>query len=264
MQLLDFLILSAGEKSHAGRALVEDRRFFYCECKDFFMYFAGRKVYVYAIPAMLTIHPFTFNPFSENTYVLYDETKECIILDPGCYSSAEKRELERFIAAEKLKPMMILLTHTHIDHILGNNFLTGRYRIPITMSFLEKNLLQAAPEYGRMWGIEMEPSPEPSRDVTEGKEISFGTSTLLPLFTPGHSPGSFSYFHKESGSLLSGDVLFMQGIGRTDLPGGDYDTLLDSIRRKILPLGDNIVVYPGHGPVTTVGNERTGNPFLTN
>ncbi len=211
---------------------------------------------------MLKIYPFTFNPFSENTYILTDETMECLIIDPGCYSQEEKKELEAFIIREKLKPVGILLTHTHIDHILGNNFLTGRFGLPIQMSFIEKGMLEAATEYGKMWGIEMEPSPQPEKDVTENIKISFGSTILKPLFTPGHSPGSFSYLHEETKSLISGDVLFMQSIGRTDLPGGDYDTLIRSIKEKILPLDDDTVVYSGHGPQTTVGEERKNNPFL--
>ncbi len=211
---------------------------------------------------MLKIYPFTFNPFSENTYILTDETMECLIIDPGCYSQEEKKELEAFIIREKLKPVGILLTHTHIDHILGNNFLTGRFGLPIQMSFIEEGMLEAAAEYGKMWGIEMEPSPQPEKDVTENTTISFGNTILKPLFTPGHSPGSFSYLHEETKSLISGDVLFMQSIGRTDLPGGDYDTLIRSIKEKILPLDDDTVVYSGHGPQTTVGEERKNNPFL--
>ena len=211
---------------------------------------------------MLNIRSFTFNPFEENTYVISDDTLECIIIDPGCYSLEEKRELERYIASNNLKPVKILLTHAHIDHILGNNFVAGKYNIPIQMSSIETALLLAAPEYGKMWGIAAEPSPEPVLFVTEGIEITFGKTTLKTIFTPGHSPGSFSYYHEETKNLFSGDVLFMQSIGRTDLPGGDYETLIRSIKEKILLLEDDIVVYPGHGPSTTIGEERENNPFL--
>ena len=212
---------------------------------------------------MLTIRPFTFNPFEENTYVLSDSTSECIIVDPGCYTLEEKRELEQYIAKNGLKPVRILLTHAHIDHILGNNFVTGKFNVPIQMSAIEIGLLQAAGTYGQMWGIEMEPSPDPTLFVEEGIDISFGKTFLKSIFTPGHSPGSFSFLHEESKSLLSGDVLFMQSIGRTDLPGGNYETLIRSIKEKIFTMDDDVVVYPGHGPATTVGEERLSNPFLT-
>jgi hydroxyacylglutathione hydrolase len=211
---------------------------------------------------MLNIDIFTFNPFEENTYVLSDSSGECIIVDPGCYSMEEKRELEGFITEKKLKPVRILLTHAHIDHILGNNFLTGRYQIPIQMSKIETGLLKAAPEYGKMWGIDCEPSPEPELFVEESKDIQFGNTRLKTLFTPGHSPGSFSYYHKETQTLISGDVLFRQSIGRTDLPGGDLETLMSSIKNKIFLLPDSVKVYSGHGPVTTIGFEKENNPFL--
>jgi len=211
----------------------------------------------------MQVHTFTFNPFAENTYVLWDETGECIIIDPGCYTQEEKRELLDFIESKGLRPVRIVLTHAHIDHILGNNFLTGKYGIKIQLSFIEQPLLAAAPEYGTMWGIGMEPSPPADTDIQEGEDITFGKTKLKTLFTPGHSPGSFSFLHEESNTLIAGDVLFMQSIGRTDLPGGDYDTLMQSIQEKLLALDDKIKVYPGHGPSTTIGAERKKNPFLT-
>ncbi len=211
----------------------------------------------------MKIQPFTFNPFEENTYLLYDDSQECIIMDPGCYSKEEKQSLVHYITANKLKPVRILLTHAHIDHILGNNFLAGKYSLPIQMSNIEIDLLKAGPQYGMMWGVEMEPSPEPTMFVEEGDDITFGNTTLKTFFTPGHSPGSFSYYHPETKSLIAGDVLFMQSIGRTDLPGGDYDTLMKSIKEKLLLLDDDVNVYPGHGPATTIGAERIHNPFLS-
>jgi hydroxyacylglutathione hydrolase len=205
---------------------------------------------------------FTFNPFEENTYVLYDDTAECIIVDPGCYTGNEKSELSEFIIVNKLKPVKILLTHSHIDHILGINYLYGKFNLPIQMSFIETSMLHAAREYGHMWGIDVEPSPDPEFNVTENTEISFGNTKLQSIFTPGHSPGSYSYLHRESKNLFSGDVLFMQSIGRTDLPGGDYAVLIKSIKEKLMILDDDIIVHPGHGPSTTIGNERKENPFL--
>jgi hydroxyacylglutathione hydrolase len=214
------------------------------------------------VQIMITIHSFTFNPFQENTYIVSDETSDCIIIDPGCYTKNEKQILVDFISDKKYRPVKILLTHSHIDHILGNNFLAGKYGIPIEMSEIEIPLLMAASEYGKMWGIDAEPSPEPTLFITEGKNIVFGNTLLKAIFTPGHSQGSFSFLHAESNSLFSGDVLFMQSIGRTDLPGGNYDVLMKSIKEKLLILDDEIKVYPGHGPSTTIGNERRTNPFL--
>ena len=211
---------------------------------------------------MLNIKSFTFNPFEENTYVISDDTLECLIIDPGCYSLEEKRELEGYIASNNLIPVKILLTHAHIDHILGNNFVSSKYNIPIQMSSIETALLLAASEYGKMWGIVAEPSPEPVLFVEEGIKITFGKSNLRSIFTPGHSPGSFSYYHEETKNLFSGDVLFLQSIGRTDLPGGDYETLIRSIQDKIFSLDDDVTVYSGHGPTTTIGYERKNNPFL--
>lgn len=211
---------------------------------------------------MLKIEVFTFNPFEENTYVLSDTSGECIIVDPGCYSIEEKRELEGYITSQKLKPVRILLTHAHIDHILGINFLTGRYQIPIEMCKIETGLLKAAPEYGKMWGIACEPCPEPELFVEEGKDVHFGNTLLKTFFTPGHSPGSFSYYNEETKALISGDVLFKQSIGRTDLPGGDLETLMRSIKDKLFLLPNSVTVYSGHGPETTIGDEKENNPFL--
>lgn len=212
---------------------------------------------------MMKIKSFAFNPFDENTYVLYDETSECIIVDPGCYTLAEKQELENFVSRESLNPVKVLLTHTHIDHVLGNNFVCGRYKIPIQMCKIEAEMLNAVPEYGKMWGIDAEPSPNAELFVEEGVDVTFGKTNLKAIFTPGHSPGSFSFLHEESKSLIAGDVLFMQSIGRTDLPGGNYNTLISSIKQKLFILDDEIIVYPGHGPSTTIGDEKRSNPFLS-
>lgn len=212
---------------------------------------------------MLKINSFTFNPFSENTYVLSDETAECIIVDPGCYDEAEKMKLATFIDSQGLKPVKILLTHAHIDHVLGINFLSGKYNLPLVMNYTEIELLKSAPVYGQMWGIKAEPSPEPTKFLKDGDIFTFGTTELEVLFTPGHSQGSMSYFHRQSKQLLSGDVLFYESIGRTDLPGGNFDTLKKSIQEKIYTLDDEVIVYSGHGQSTTVGHEKRNNPFVS-
>lgn len=211
---------------------------------------------------MITIKHFVFNPFQENTYLLWDETKECVIIDPGCYDGSEKQELERFIASNQLNPVKLLLTHAHIDHILGNNFITARYKLAIEMHEQEIPVLKNASIYSDMWGIQFEPTPDASVYVDESTSLRFGNSALEILFTPGHSPGSICFYNKEQRFIIGGDVLFQNSIGRTDLPGGDFNTLLASIRIKLFSLEDDTVVYPGHGPTTTIGDEKKHNPFV--
>ncbi len=210
---------------------------------------------------MLKIKSFTFNPFQENTYVLSDDSNQCVIVDPGCYTQEEKAELADYIESNHLKPVKILLTHAHIDHVLGINFLTGKYNLPVVMNAIETELLKSAAVYGQMWGIQVEPSPDPAEFLKDGDRFKFGDTEFDVLFTPGHSPGSLSYYHQPTKQLLSGDVLFNGSIGRTDLPGGNFDTLEKSIRTKLYTLEDDVIVYSGHGPNTTIGREKKTNPL---
>ena len=163
---------------------------------------------------MIQVKNFIFNPFYENTYVLYDETSECIIVDPGCYDKWEEEELENFITAEKLKPVMLVNTHCHIDHVLGNNFVCKKYNLSPVLNKIEVKLLEAAPVYGANWGVAMHPSPLPKKFLDEGDVVPFGNSALKILFTPGHSPGSICLYSSEQNILVSGDVLFQQSIFR--------------------------------------------------
>jgi len=211
---------------------------------------------------MLKIDVFTFNPFQENTYVLSDETKQSAIIDPGCYENHEKLELTRFLEKNELTPTTILLTHSHIDHVLGIAYLVNKYNLPLEMNEIDLQGLRSVPIYGQTWGINAEPAPEPTMLLNEGDTVSFGNITLDVIFTPGHSPGSICFFHKETKTLIAGDVLFQESIGRTDLPGGNYDTLIKSIKEKLFVLADDVTVYPGHGPSTTIGEEKRENPFL--
>jgi len=211
---------------------------------------------------MLKINSFTFNPFQENTYVLSDESGECIIIDPGCYDAEEKEELAIFIDSKGLKPVKILLTHAHIDHVLGINFLAGKYGLPIVMNSIETELLKSASIYGQMWGIQVEPAPDPQEFLKDGDTFTFGKTELEVLFTPGHSPGSLSFYHRPTKQLIAGDVLFYGSIGRTDLPGGNFETLEKSIRTKLYTLEDDVIVYSGHGQSTTIGHEKRTNPFV--
>jgi len=211
---------------------------------------------------MIQIHSFTFNPFQENTYVLYDETKECIIIDPGCYTNAEQIELCNFIQLNNLKPIKIINTHCHLDHIFGNNFLATQYNIGIAIHQKDLPLLKALVESANRYQLTAEVSPLPSSFLEEGDDVRFGNSILKILFTPGHSPGSISLYNTNQEFIISGDVLFYGSIGRTDFPGCDYATLIHSITNKLLPLGDNFKVYSGHGPITSIGFEKMNNPYL--
>ncbi len=206
---------------------------------------------------------FTFNPFQENTYVLYDETKEAVIVDPGCLDKDEELQLVDFITSNKLIPKHLVNTHCHIDHVLGNEFVSKKYNLPLTAHKGEKVVLDAQPQVSKMYGIPYKGSPDITKFLAEGDVFKFGKSELEIIFAPGHSPAHICLLHKKSNQLIAGDVLFRDSIGRTDLPGGDHKTLIDNIKSKLLVLNDDLVVYPGHGPSTTIGYERKNNPFLT-
>ena len=213
------------------------------------------------MPATIVI--FTFNPFQENTYVVFDETNECVIIDPGCFEAHERIELDKFIRENNLKPVRLLNTHCHIDHVFGNAFVNRTWGLELEIHRGELPVLEAVPQVSKFYGVPMgEPSPMPGRFIEEGEVIAFGNTKLEAILTPGHSPASLSFFDREDGLLIAGDVLFQGSIGRSDLPGGDHDTLIASIINKLLPLGDDVKVFPGHGPSTTIGFERENNPFL--
>lgn len=205
----------------------------------------------------------TFNPFEENTYLIYDESKECVIIDPGCLDSDEKNRLSDTIARIGLRPVRLINTHCHLDHIFGNRFVAEKYGLSLEIHSGEIPVLERAPQAAMLYGIPYpELSPAPGKFIEDAERIEFGNTRLEAILTPGHSPASLSFFCEEHNFLIAGDVLFYGSIGRTDLPGGDYDTLIESITQKLLPLGDAVQVYPGHGPSTSIGFERLHNPFL--
>ena len=211
----------------------------------------------------MEINQITFNPFQENTFILWDETKECIIIDPGCYEKNEKEYLSNFIESNNLKPVKLINTHCHIDHILGNKFVSEKWKIDLYMNKKDLPLLEGAGDIAKMYGFEnYKGSPYPKYFLEEGDVLEFGNSKLSILFTPGHAPGHICLLNKEENFVVSGDVLFNGGIGRTDLPGGDYDTLINSIKTKLLCLQDDTEVFCGHGQSTSIGKERLSNPFL--
>lgn len=211
---------------------------------------------------MLKIQMFTFNPVQENTYVIFNEEGACAIVDPGCYFDHEYKELTDFIQTNNLVPKCLLNTHCHLDHVFGNKRIAEYYHLQLHMHAKEKKLFDYAPTSGEMWGLPFTNYEGPVIYINEGEIIKVGKDDLEILLTPGHSPGSVSFYSKEAKFVLSGDVLFHSGIGRTDLPGGDYETLMSSIRDKLFVLPDDVTVYSGHGPQTTIGEEKRSNPFL--
>ncbi len=213
---------------------------------------------------MIEIEQFTFNSFQENTYLLIDpSSRDCIVIDPGCSNSSEEGELVSFIEEKQLQPVRLINTHCHIDHVLGNKFISEKYHLSLESHRLEIPVLASGTQVSQMYGIPYKESPEISIFHEEGQSIQLGQTQIEFLLTPGHSPGSICLVSKKEKWVIGGDVLFLGSIGRTDLPGGNYDTLMGSIISKLMPLEDEVVVYPGHGPTTTIGNERTTNPFIT-
>ena len=211
----------------------------------------------------MNIKLFTFNPFQENTYVVYDESKECIIIDPGCYNAQEQEELKSFINEKELTPVKLINTHCHIDHILGNQFVSEKWNLELYMHKLEIPLLEKASEIGKMYGFkEYKGSPFPKHFLDEKDTLTFGNSKFNILFTPGHAPGHVCLYNKENNLLVAGDVIFQGSIGRTDLPGGNHETLINSIITKLFPLPNSTQIFCGHGPSTNLGYEKEHNPFL--
>ena len=211
----------------------------------------------------MNIKIFTFNQFFENTFIISDSTNECIIIDPGCYDKNEKQILQDYILSNNLVPTRLINTHCHIDHILGNNFVSKTWNLELEIHHKDIDLLKNSKNIADLYGfVNYENSPITNKFLVEGDIIEFGKSNLEVLFTPGHAPGHISLYSENENFIISGDVLFNNSIGRTDLPGGNYSTLIDTIRSKILCLDDSTVVYCGHGPSTTVGKERINNPFL--
>lgn len=210
---------------------------------------------------MLQIKHFEFNPFQENTYVLYDDTRACVIIDPGCSNKQEEEELKKFITNNNLSVTQLINTHCHIDHVLGNAFVKRTFGVKLFIHKIEEPLLRAVKTYAPNYGFFEYQEAEPDGFINEDDVLQVGNETLKILFVPGHSPGHVTLYHQQSQSLIGGDVLFYNSIGRTDLPGGDYDTLINSIHQKIFILPDEVTVYCGHGPVTKIGYEKRTNPF---
>lgn len=209
----------------------------------------------------MKIEIFRFNLFEENTYVVYDDTKECVIIDPGCSNDREQNFFVQTLDKLGLKPVMIANTHCHSDHILGVKFLKDKYNIPFAANTNDKFLLDNAGKYAQRWGWQLDPI---AIDIpcAEGTELKFGNSTLKCMETPGHTPGGQIIYSEAEKYMFSGDTLFKGTIGRTDLEGGDYDKLMESIKGKILRFDSEYEIFPGHGERTSVSIEMTENPFV--
>jgi len=212
---------------------------------------------------MIKVEKFLVNPLQENSFVVYDETKECILIDPGFHFKEERDEIRKFISDHHLKPVMIANTHAHFDHIMGVEFIRREYDIPFKIHPDDQFWVDRATEQGKMFGFEMEPVQPPDSFFTEKDTLNFGYASLSILHIPGHSPGHIVFYSEPEKVLIAGDVLFYGSIGRTDLPGGDYYTLISGIKNKLFLLPEDTKVYCGHGPETSLGFEMSSNPFLT-
>lgn len=212
---------------------------------------------------MIEIAVLPLNPFQENTLIVSDATKECIIVDAGNYTPQEDARLSQYIAEHGLKPVMAVNTHGHVDHMLGVSYLKKTYGIPFAIHGKDRFLIESAATHGAIYGFKVGEIPSIDIDLEGQSEIRFGESTLQIIETPGHTPGHIALYSPENKLLITGDTLFKESIGRTDLPGGDYSWIMRSILDKLMPLGGDVRFYPGHGPASTLGHEALYNPFVT-
>lgn len=212
---------------------------------------------------MLKIKSFTLNPIQENTYLLCNEFNDCIIIDPGCYFEEERELMRDYISGNKLKPVMLLNTHCHLDHVFGNKFIADTYQLTLQIHEKEKVILAYAPTSGLMYNLPFDNYTGDVILLKEGDKVLLGQDELQIIEAPGHSPGSICFYCARQNFIIGGDVLFKGGIGRTDLPMGDHQALLHNIKTKLLVLPAETMVYSGHGPATTIGDEKMQNPFLS-
>lgn len=211
---------------------------------------------------MITVETITFNPYQENTYILFDDQKNCIIVDPGMHDHHEELILKSFIETNELTPQILLNTHCHIDHVLGNHFVYEEWGLKPLFHEGEIPVLIAVQNYAPQMGFRYEPSPIPETFLIDRQQISLGNNVLDCILAPGHSPAHLCFYSAQQNFLIGGDVLFRNSIGRTDLPGGNHEVLLNSIKNRIYTLPNETKVYPGHGPTTTIAFEKETNPFI--
>ena len=212
---------------------------------------------------MLNVKKFTFNPFSENTYVVTDEFKNAVIIDPGCYYKAEQNELDSYVLKNNLKLKSILHTHSHLDHMFGTAYLANKYNLDLWICKEDLVTYQSYEKVCEVYGVPITFSPNPTPKFFDLKQlIQIDGIKFEILYVPGHSPGHVAFYNKENNFLINGDCLFENSIGRTDLPGGNHQQLIDSIKNEIFILPDETLVYCGHGNETTIKAEKSFNPFL--
>lgn len=211
---------------------------------------------------IMEIKTFYFNPLRECCYVAWDDTRECVFIDPGNYGEGELRRLQDFVAEHQLKPVKILLTHAHFDHVLGLDGVARTWKLEVWMHPGDQEQLAHLNEWCAQLGLDYHSFSGPYHDLADGDLIEFGHTTLKVLATPGHTRGCVCFYNEKDGTLFTGDTLFAGSIGRTDHLGGDYDQLIESINKKLLPLDGDVAIYPGHGPASSIGYERATNPFL--
>lgn len=210
----------------------------------------------------MEIFKFVFSPIEVNTYILADQSGDCAIIDCGCYNTNESEKLAGFIKNKNLNPVLLLNTHCHLDHIFGNKFVLDRYNLKTFSSEYDEMNRKNSVQHAMLFGLNMDDPPEPAGFITDNQVITFGTTELVALHVPGHTSGSLAFYSEKNSCVFTGDALFAGSIGRTDLPGGDYDTLIDSIKRKLFILPPSTVVYPGHGNETTIEKEMKSNPYF--
>jgi len=203
-----------------------------------------------------------FSPIDENTYILADDSGDCAVIDCGCYDKGEWGELESFIAGKGLNPVLLLNTHCHLDHIFGNKFMLERYKLRTWCSEKEEMNRKSSRQHAMIFGLTMDMPPEPAGFLDDNEIITFGSTELVVLPVPGHSAGSLAFYSEKNGCVFTGDALFAGSIGRTDLPGGDFETLISSINNKLFTLPPSTVVYSGHGDETTIEREMRSNPWF--
>ncbi|MCF8225624.1 MAG: MBL fold metallo-hydrolase [Bacteroidales bacterium] len=211
---------------------------------------------------MIKIDRLVFNSFQVNTYIIYDNTGECLIIDPACYTETEKDALSNFINDHQLKPVSVVNTHCHVDHVLGIQHIKDMYHVPFLAHKLEGEMLENAPLMGELFGFTIDELSEPDQTLGHEDAVTFGDSELKAIHVPGHSQGSLAFYSKEGGFVVTGDALFEGSIGRTDLPGGDYDTLIKSIKDNLFSLPGETKIHPGHGGSSTISKEKSENPFF--
>jgi len=210
----------------------------------------------------MEIYRLVFSPIEVNTYILADQSGDCAVIDCGCFDRKEFRQLTELIEEKNLKPVLLLNTHCHLDHIFGNGFMLEKYNLGAFCHENEDSNRENVVSYALMFGLYMKKPPEPAGYLADGQKISFGQTELIALHVPGHAAGSLAFYAEKDSVVFTGDALFAGSIGRTDLPGGNYDTLRNSIRNKLFTLPPDTVVYPGHERKTTIGTEIESNPYF--